>query len=143
MLVLECDIDPVYSYVHCVRPTHARLPCRPVVYTHENFGLMRESVTEDPKRECHAQCVTLGRSAVLTVSSKKKYTQALGSSSNLLRKIYTFTFLLTHISHAFKEAMRAVPKISLYRSASFSVYRKYYTAENFQSYSNLIIQFYY
>ena len=69
MLVLECDIDPVY--VHCVRPAHARLPCRPVVYTRENFGLMREnfglmreSVTEDPKRECHAQCVTLGRSAV-------------------------------------------------------------------------------
>ena len=33
--------------------------------------------------------------------------------------------------------MRAVPKISLYRTASFSVYRKYYTAENFRSYHNI------
>ena len=32
--------------------------------------------------------------------------------------------------------MRAVPKISLYRTASFSVYRKYYTAGNFHSYSS-------
>ena len=27
---------------------HARIPCRTVTYTRDNFGLMRESVTQDP-----------------------------------------------------------------------------------------------
>ena len=35
--------------------------------------------------------------------------------------------------------MRAVPKISLYRTASFSVYRKYYTAEHFHPRSTILM----
>ena len=31
-----------------VRPAHARIPCRTVTYMLESFGLMRESVTQDP-----------------------------------------------------------------------------------------------
>ena len=36
------------QYVSSIRPAHARISCRTVTYARENFGLTRESVTQDP-----------------------------------------------------------------------------------------------
>ena len=46
--VASCVLVISIQYVDSVRPAHARIPCRTVIYTRENFGLMRESVTQDP-----------------------------------------------------------------------------------------------